>query len=82
MSETYGDMIVRKLADGTVVVDAAAPKILVAKEFLDDPGLHTYVDGVLTIDTAEQYRYRRIRSHDDHADVFHRITSDEQEADS
>lgn len=82
MTEQFGDVVVRKLDDGTLVVDSAAPKILVAKELLENPGLHTYTDGVLTLDTAGKYRYRRIRSHDEHADVFHRITLDEQEADA
>jgi hypothetical protein len=80
MSEQFGEAVVTKHADGTIVVERADPIILVAKELLADPGLATYVDGVLTIDTAGKYRYRRIRSHDEHADVFHRITPDEQEA--
>lgn len=78
--QTFGEVIVKKHADGTLSIERADPVVLVAKELLDNPGLVTYADGVLTLDTEGEYRYRRVRSHDEHSDVFHRITPDERAA--
>lgn len=78
--QTYGEVIVKKHADSTLTIEHADPVVLVAKDLLINPGLATYADGVLTLDPAGEYRYRRVRSHDEHADVFHRITPDEAEA--
>lgn len=83
MTEEIGEVVATKHVDGTVTIERADPIILVSKSILEDPGAMTYVDGVLTLDPDHgKYRYRRIRSHDEHADVFHRITPDEAEEDT
>lgn len=70
----YGDIFLTRQADGTITVDKADDVILVAKSMLAHPDLaERYVDGVLTADTAGQYRYRRVREHDEHCDVFERV---------
>jgi hypothetical protein len=59
--------------DGTIVVERADNVILVSTELLSEIDPHYYRDGVLTIDTAGEYRYRRIRSYDQYSDVFERV---------
>lgn len=68
----FGTAVLR-LVDGVRVVEHADPLVLVSKELLIEATGESYVDGVLTLDTAGEYRYRRLRTHDQHADVFERI---------
>lgn len=58
-AEEIGDAVVRRLEDGTVVVERADDTILVSPECLAEmEKLGNYVDNVFTLDTAGEYRYR------------------------
>lgn len=58
----YGDAVMTRKDDGTVVVDRAAPVIGVTVELLADLDVcHVGPDGLLWLDTAGRYRYRPVR---------------------
>lgn len=73
-----GEAIVRVEYDQAggrrVVVDRADPLILVSRPFLEGVASEHYdrATGVLTLDTAGEYRYRPLRDHDDRTVVFQR----------
>jgi hypothetical protein len=71
VTDHYGTAALRRHDDGTITVERADDVILVSTDLLAETG--HYVDGVLKLDTAGEYRYRRLRAHDQHADVFERI---------
>lgn len=68
-----GEAIIHRLEDGTVIVEHAAPTILVAKQLIDPPAVVDYVEGILTLDTAGEYRYCRVGSYDERTDIFSRL---------
>ena len=76
----FGEAIVRvEYDDGLlmtgrrVVVDRADDTILVSRKFLDAADGSHYSASVLTLDTAGEYRYRRLGRLDAYVDVFVRV---------
>jgi hypothetical protein len=70
-----GTAVVRRLADGTVVVDQADPVIRVTNELLRDLPRTTWDGDVLILDTAGRHRYEYLRPDPNHpgTSIFGRL---------
>lgn len=69
VDEEIGDAVMTQLSDGTVKVERADPLIRVMCDLAD----RIDQDGVITLDTAGEYRYRFERHESDQVAIYRRV---------